>query len=145
MNEMVRAAVMPTPVMPPEIRRYPVPELETGAVLLKTIASEVCGTDVHLWHGKLAGVPYPLIPGHVSLGEISATGGEVRDIEGVPLRVRDVVTFLDVHGTCHACRFCTVWRAPNRCPHRKVYGITYGAEDGLLGGWSEAIYLRPGV
>ena len=26
-----------------------------------------------------------------------------------------------------------------------MYGITYGAGDGLLGGWSEAIYLKPGV
>jgi L-iditol 2-dehydrogenase len=26
-----------------------------------------------------------------------------------------------------------------------VYGITYGAEEGLLGGWSERIYLKPGV
>jgi L-iditol 2-dehydrogenase len=26
-----------------------------------------------------------------------------------------------------------------------VYGITYGASDGLLGGWAEQIYLKPGV
>jgi L-iditol 2-dehydrogenase len=26
-----------------------------------------------------------------------------------------------------------------------VYGITYSANDGLLGGWSEAIYMKPGV
>jgi L-iditol 2-dehydrogenase len=29
--------------------------------------------------------------------------------------------------------------------HRKVYGITDSAADGLFGGWSEAIYLEPGV
>jgi threonine dehydrogenase-like Zn-dependent dehydrogenase len=34
---------------------------------------------------------------------------------------------------------------PNRCPSRRVYGITYSANDGLLGGWAERIYLRPGV
>lgn len=28
---------------------------------------------------------------------------------------------------------------------RKVYGITYSSEQGLLGGWSEYIYLKPGV
>src|SRR5205823_2961997 len=32
-----------------------------------------------------------------------------------------------------------------RCPSRKVYGITYGANDGLLGGWAEAIWMKPGV
>lgn len=28
---------------------------------------------------------------------------------------------------------------------RRVYGITDSAEDGLFGGWSQAIYLEPGV
>lgn len=142
---MIRAAVMPAPNRPIEIREFPVPELEPGAVLLRTLAAEVCGTDVHLWHGRLAGVPYPLIPGHVSVGEIVATGGGVRDTEDRVLCVGQIVTFLDVHGTCHRCRFCTVLKATTRCPHRRVYGITYGADDGLLGGWSEHVYLKPGV
>ena len=138
---------MPGPGLPPEVRRYALPELQTGAVVLKTLASEVCGTDVHLWHGRLGGVPYPLIPGHVSVGEIEAIGGTVTDVEGVPFRVGDAVTFLDVHGTCNSCWYCLVAKASTRCPHRKVYGITMGADDapGLSGGWSEKIYLKPGT
>ncbi len=141
----VRAAVMPAPGRPVEVRDYPAPEPEPGAVILRTIASEVCGTDVHLWHGRLGGVPYPLIPGHVSVGQVEATGGPVADTEGRPVRPGEVVTFLDVWGTCGRCRHCAVLKATTRCPHRKVYGITLGAEDGLCGGWSESIYLRPGV
>ena len=68
-NGMARAAVLPAPDVEPEVRTYQIPDMEVGSVLLRTIASEVCGTDVHLWHGRLAGVPYPLIPGHVSVGE----------------------------------------------------------------------------
>src|SRR4030042_1081183 len=30
-------------------------------------------------------------------------------------------------------------------PNRKVYGIPYGANEGLLGGWSECVYLKPAV
>jgi L-iditol 2-dehydrogenase len=56
-----------------------------------------------------------------------------------------VVTFYDVHEVCNACWHCLVARQPNRCPSRKVYGITYSAHDGLLGGWAERIYLKPGV
>jgi threonine dehydrogenase-like Zn-dependent dehydrogenase len=56
-----------------------------------------------------------------------------------------VVTFYDVHETCWSCYHCLVARQPNRCPSRKVYGITYSARDGLLGGWAEKIYLKPGV
>jgi len=142
---MIRAAVIPKPHQPIEVRTYSAPEPERGAVILKTIASEVCGTDVHLWHGKLSGVPYPLLPGHVSVGEVLATGGEVLDIEGVPVRQGDIVTFLDVHETCFNCYYCLIAKASTRCPHRKVYGITYGADEGLLGGWAERIYLKPGV
>ncbi len=142
---MIRAAVIPAPLAPPEVREYPEPTLEPGAILLQTLMSEVCGTDVHLWHGRLAGVPYPLIPGHISVGKVAQINGQVADIEGTAIQAGDVVTFLDVHGTCFHCWQCLVARQPTRCPHRRVYGITYGAEDGLLGGWSEYIYLKPGV
>lgn len=139
------AAVMRAPGVPIELAEFPAPVLEPGAALLRTLYSEVCGTDVHLWHGRLAGVPYPIIPGHVSVGAIEAMPEPLRDIEGYPLREGDVVTFLDVHETCHRCWYCLVGKQSTRCPHRKVYGITYGAADGLLGGWSEAIWLKPGV
>jgi L-iditol 2-dehydrogenase len=104
----------------------------------------VCGTDVHLHHGKL-GVPFPIIPGHVSVGVVEATSGKIADIEGHAIKEGDVVTFLDVHETCNNCYYCLVARQPTKCPHRKVYGITYSANDGLLGGWAEAIWMKPGV
>jgi len=53
--------------------------------------------------------------------------------------------FFDVHRTCGRCRACTVYGTPTRCPSRRVYGITDPASEGLFGGWSEAIYLEPGV
>jgi L-iditol 2-dehydrogenase len=136
---------MPAPNVPLEVRRFEHPQLEPGAVLLRTLASEVCGTDVHLHHGRLAGVPYPIIPGHVSAGCVEETGGPVADVDGRTLMPGDTVTFLDVHETCNACWHCLVAKLSTRCPHRKVYGITYSAHDGLLGGWSERIYLKPGV
>ncbi|MBK9711965.1 MAG: zinc-binding dehydrogenase [Kouleothrix sp.] len=142
---MIQAVVMPGPRLPLELRRFAEPRIEPGAVLLKTLGSEVCGTDVHLWHGRLAGVPYPIIPGHVSIGEVAAIGGAASDVDGRPLAVGQVVTFLDVYGSCGRCWYCTVAHASTRCPHRRVYGITLSADEGLLGGWGEYIYLRPGV
>lgn len=142
---MVKACVMVAPEKPLEIREMPEPRIEEGGVVLRTIYSEVCGTDVHLWHGRLAGVPYPIIPGHVNVGAVESTGGVVRDADGNVLEPGNIVTFLDVHETCHSCWFCLVAHASTRCPKRKVYGITYSASEGLLGGWSEKIYLKPGV
>jgi D-arabinose 1-dehydrogenase-like Zn-dependent alcohol dehydrogenase len=139
------AAVYPAPNVPIEIREFPEPELEPGAALLHTLYSEVCGTDVHLLHGRLAGVPYPIIPGHVSVGAVAKVRGAIETADGDPVKEGDVVTFLDVHETCNNCYHCLVAGQPNRCPSRKVYGITYSAADGLLGGWSQAIYMKPGV
>jgi 2-desacetyl-2-hydroxyethyl bacteriochlorophyllide A dehydrogenase len=136
---------MPAPFEPIELREFPEPEIQPGGILLKTIYSEVCGTDVHLWHGRLSGVPYPIIPGHVSVGTIARMRGPVTLADGRSAREGDRLVFFDVHRTCGRCYACTVAATPTKCPARKVYGITDSANDGLFGGWSEAIYLEPGV
>ena len=139
----VLAALIPEPHASVEVREFDEPELEPDSALLDVELSEVCGTDVHLQQGRLAGVPYPLIPGHVSAGRLAKIRGRMFDVEGKPFREGDRVTFLDVHRTCHACWYCLVAKASTRCPERKVYGITYGARDGLCGGWAEKVYLKP--
>jgi threonine dehydrogenase-like Zn-dependent dehydrogenase len=144
-SDPIRAAVMPAPRAPIEIREFARPDLPAGAALLRTACSEVCGTDVHLWHGRLSGVPYPIIPGHISAGTIDALRGAISGIDGRPIREGDRVVFFDVHRTCGRCRACTVHRTPTRCASRRVYGITDSADEGLFGGWAEAIYLEPGV
>jgi L-iditol 2-dehydrogenase len=141
----VLAAVMPGGGRAVEVRELPEPELEPDSALLDVALSEVCGTDVLLFHSRLAGVPYPIIPGHVTVGSIGKLRGSLRDVEGGELREGDRVTFLDVHRTCHACWYCLVAKASTRCPSRKVYGITYGVADGLTGGWAQMLYLKPGV
>ncbi|MBE0594351.1 MAG: zinc-binding dehydrogenase [Gemmatimonadales bacterium] len=141
----IRAVVMTAPRAPLALWQLNVPTIEHGGMLLETVASEVCGTDVHLYHGRLNGVPYPIVPGHVSVGRVGETNGVQRDALGVPLAPGDEVTFYDVHEVCNTCYHCTVAQQPNRCPSRKVYGITYSAHDGPLGGWADRIYLKPGV
>ncbi|MGQ0761646.1 MAG: zinc-binding dehydrogenase [Acidobacteriota bacterium] len=136
-------AVIPKPNSPVELREVPEARLEENSALLDVELSEVCGTDVYLQKGLLQGVPYPLVPGHVSVGRLSKIRGALFDIEGRPFREGDRVTFLDVHRTCNACWYCLVAKATTRCPQRKVYGITYGLNDGLCGGWAEQIYLKP--
>lgn len=141
----IRVCVLPRPDAAPELRDVPEPELEPGAALLGIESSEVCGTDVHLQHGRLAGVPYPLIPGHVSVGRLDKIRGTLKDVNGRRLEEGQRVTFLDVHRTCNACWHCLVAKATTRCPERKVYGITYGFDDELAGGWAEKVLLKPGT
>ena len=52
----VQAVVMPGPDQALERRRFEEPKLEEGGAVLEMVATEVCGTDVHLHHGRLSGV-----------------------------------------------------------------------------------------
>ena len=107
---------MPAPGRPLELQSVPAPTPREGGAILETVASEVCGTDVHLRHGRLSGVPYPIIPGHVSVGRVIETRGPLADVEGRPIAKGALVTFYDVYGTCGACWHCLVARAATRCP-----------------------------
>jgi threonine dehydrogenase-like Zn-dependent dehydrogenase len=142
---MPLVAVIPEPNAPVEVREVVEPDLEADSALLAVEVSEVCGTDVYIQQGRLAGVPYPLVPGHVSVGRLEKIRGELLDVEGKRFSEGDQVTFLDVHRTCNACWYCLVAKAGTRCPHRKVYGITYGLDDGLCGGWATHVYIKPGT
>jgi threonine dehydrogenase-like Zn-dependent dehydrogenase len=143
--EAVDAVVMTGPGRPLERRRYAPPRPEPGGAVLEAVASEVCGTDVHLFHGHLPGVPYPIIPGHVSVGRVLETGGTLHDLGGRPIEPGRLVTFYDVFRICGQCWHCLVAKAGTRCPHRRVYGITTSADEGILGGWAPQIELKPGV
>ena len=124
----IRAAVMTAPGAPIEVRDLPDPDLLPGSVLLETIASEVCGTDVHLWHGRLAGVPYPIVPGHVSVGRVAELRGVDADALGEPLAVGDPVTFYDVHEACWA-------EAIHLLPGVRILPLPPGLEpDDVIGG-----------
>lgn len=128
-----------------EKRAAPAPRPREGGAVLETVASEVCGTDVHLFHGRLPGVPYPIIPGHISVGRVVEKSGRLADVEDREIELGTLVTFYDVYGTCGTCWHCLVAKAATRCPHRRVYGITAPASDGVLGGWAQRIEILPGV
>lgn len=55
-----------------EIKQVPMPEtLEPGALIVKTTACSICGTDVHLSRGNLAlKVDLPVILGHEMVGRV---------------------------------------------------------------------------
>ena len=80
---------MTAPRAPIEVRAFDAPVLAEGSALLRTAFSEVCGTDVHLWHGRLAGVPYPIIPGHITAGVLERVRGSLTTIDGADIREGD--------------------------------------------------------
>jgi hypothetical protein len=36
-----------------ELREYPVPEVEPGAMLVRLTRAGVCGSDLHIWRGEM--------------------------------------------------------------------------------------------
>lgn len=149
---MARAAVVEKPGQI-AIRSFAIPDPEPGAVILKMRYSGICGTDKHTFLGEnkqYAGTPnarditYPLICGHENVGEVVATGGEVRDSEGRILRPGDrIVPGANV--ACGHCRFCLNDFPYYMCAHLEDYGnsLHCGRPPHLLGGWAEYLYLLP--
>lgn len=75
----------------------PVPDIGPREMLVKVIASGICGSDVMEWYRiKKA----PLVLGHEIAGEIVKTGDEV-DRYRVGQRV-----FVSHHIPCNTCRYC---------------------------------------
>lgn len=84
-----------------EIRSAGVPQPGPGEVLLRIRRIGVCGSDVHVFHGKHPYTPYPVVQGH----EFSATVEQVG--EGVRgLAVGSKVTAMPqlFCGVCAPCR-----------------------------------------
>jgi threonine dehydrogenase-like Zn-dependent dehydrogenase len=120
------AAVMPAPNEPIELREFPEPEFQPSSALLHTMYLEVCGTDVHLLHGKLAGAPYPIIPGHVSVGAVAQIRGSITYVDGNRIK----------EGGCWGSRYEHFHRAVQIAarfgankPWREMVTATYPLED----------------
>jgi len=150
----VRAATLVAPGRI-EIREYPFPaDLETGAVLLRMIASGICGTDKHTFRGETvqyAGTamerttPFPVIQGHENLGVVEAVGpGGAIAYDGTPLRAGDRVVPAP-NRACGACRNCQRGFPYYLCRRLENYGNSLSCSEPphLFGGWAEFLYLKP--
>ena len=79
------------------LEEMPVPEIGQGELLVKVIASGVCGSDVMEWYRiKKA----PLVLGHEITGEIVSLG------EGVDQYKKGDSVFVSHHVPCNTCRYC---------------------------------------
>ncbi len=139
------------------IEHYPLPtELEAGAVLVRMIASGICGTDKHTYRGETeqyagtdhaSSTPFPIIQGHENLGVVADLGeGGATDFAGAPLAVGDRVVPAP-NRACGTCRFCVDDFPYYFCRNLENYGnsLTAAEPPHLFGGFAEYLYLRPGT
>lgn len=132
-----RVAEMTSP-MELVFKEYPLVEPAPGAVIVKIIQTNICGSELHIWKGH-----HPVIRsgalGHEMIGEIHALGeGVETDFAGTPVKVGDRIVsayFL----TCRKCPPCQhgqfnlcenaykYWRLPTEeAPHfHGTFGTHY--------------------
>jgi len=98
------------------IQEVPVPVASAGEVLIRIRRIGVCGSDIHVWHGKHPFTSYPVVQGHDVSGEVVALGSGVDHVA-----VGDRVT-IRPQVTCGECRPCREGRY-HICDHLKVMGF----------------------
>ncbi|MEI6874865.1 MAG: alcohol dehydrogenase catalytic domain-containing protein [Spirochaetota bacterium] len=84
-----------------EFRDQPLPGIGAGQVLVKVHRIGVCGSDMHVYHGKHPYTSYPVVQGHEVSGEIAETG---KAVSGLSRGDRVTIQPQVVCGTCHPCR-----------------------------------------
>lgn len=87
-----------------EFREYEFPELPEGALLVRTRAAGVCGSELHMFAGR-----HPLlrsmVMGHEIVAEVTEHSRRLHDSAGAPLAPGDRVSIV-YYLTCEACRAC---------------------------------------
>jgi L-iditol 2-dehydrogenase len=97
-------------------REVDVPKITENQVLLKMMKIGICGSDIHVFHGKHPFVTYPLTQGHEVSAEVAAVGSNVKKFRvGQKVTVRPQI----VCGECYPCTHGSY----NLCEKLKVIGF----------------------
>ncbi len=104
----MQAAVMRANNAPLEIEEVEIDNPGPGEVLLKTAASGICHSDLHVIEGGLP-MPPPCILGHEPAGIVEAIGEGVSDFAPGDHVIGCITQW------CGVCKFCTAGR-PYLCP-----------------------------
>ena len=102
-----------------EFRQVDKPTIKDDEVLMQTKRIGVCGSDIHVYHGKHPYTSYPVVQGHEVSGIVAEVG---QAVEGIA--VGDKVTFTPqvVCGECYPCRHGMY----HVCEKLKVMGFQTG-------------------
>ena len=97
-------------------KEVPLPELGDKQVMVKIMNIGICGSDIHVYHGKHPFTSYPVTQGHEVSGEITGLG---RDVEGLHIGQKVTIEPQVYCGHCYPCRHGKY----NLCEELKVMGF----------------------
>lgn len=118
-TDSMSAVVKTAPQYGAEWQTMPLPQMGSRDVLVKVLATSICGTDLHIyeWNDWAAHrVKIPQIMGHELAGKVVEAGSEVSTV-----KVGDCVT-AETHITCGQCFQCRTGRR-EICRNLKIIGI----------------------
>ena len=101
------------------LEEIPVPKIGINDVLIKTLRTGICGTDVHIYkwdEWAQATIPVPMAIGHEFVGEIVETGSNVSDF------YPGEIVSGEGHVVCGRCRNCFAGRR-HMCAHAMGIGV----------------------
>ncbi len=99
-----------------EFHEVDIPACGEDQVLVKIMKIGVCGSDIHVYHGKHPFTSYPVTQGHEVSGEVAAVGSRVETFrKGQKVTIEPQVYC----GECYPCRHGKY----NLCENLKVMGF----------------------
>lgn len=105
-------------------------------VIIKVVATNICGSDLHMYRGTIPGTRNGMVLGHETTGEVFEMGSAVENLE-----IGDLVS-VPFNVSCGRCDNCRE-RKTSGClrANPKMPGGAYGFP--LMGGWNggQAEYL----
>jgi len=121
-------------------REVPRPPVGDSQIEVKMKSIGVCGSDIHVWHGKHPYTSYPVVQGHEVSAVVTKTGKDVRNVS-----VGDVVT-IQPQVVCGKCYPCT-HGLYNDCENLKVMGFqtTGMASEYFVADAEKALKLPDGM
>lgn len=118
----------------------PIPEPKDDELLVQMARIGVCGSDIHVYHGKHPFTSYPVIQGHEVSGRVAKIGKDVKGFEE-----GDKVT-IQPQVVCGQCLQCRTGRY-HICDDLKVMGFqtTGAASDYFVVSAERALKLPEGM
>jgi S-(hydroxymethyl)glutathione dehydrogenase/alcohol dehydrogenase len=114
-------------------------EPRAGEVLVRVEASGVCGSDLHVLHGRSNAVTLPVVLGHEGAGIVEMVGAGVTSV-----RPNDSVV-IALYGPCLACHNCLTGRLVHCDGPARVQAIFGKMADGSTRLRRDGVPLHPMV
>ncbi|MBV9172027.1 MAG: zinc-binding dehydrogenase [Chloroflexi bacterium] len=139
-----RIAILTQARGPWELRTYPLPEPEPGAILVRISYANICGSDLHWWRGENVIPRHGRAQGHEMTGRVVALGrGVTSDSTGQPLSEGDRIIY-NYFWPCGRCVAC-LRGMPECCANKGRPGNGNPEEfPHFVAAFSEYYYLLPG-